>query len=261
MSAFPPFPPPTTTPSSSSIMVLLAAARAAPRAAFASAALRSLSTSAPAAQINHVTVFGAGLMGSGIGQVLAQNGFEVTISDTSDKALKSGHSIISKSAAHIAKKKGIPEAERPAFAAKIADSINWVTDPTPDLKKTDLVIEAIVENIGIKQKLFKHVDEVAPAHTILTSNTSSLSISEIAEGVQRKDKFAGFHAFNPVPLMKLIEVIRTDNTSDQTIEALLDVAKRMGKSPARCKDTPGYVATPLPSLCSERRTDSCTASL
>lgn len=234
----PPSGPPASLPSPA--MALLAAARAAPRASAVSAALRSLSTSAAAAQVSKVTVFGAGLMGSGIGQVLAQNGFQVTIADTSDAALQKGRSIVEASAKRIAKKK-LPEAEQGPWAKQIADSITWTTDSKPSVSQTDLVIEAIVENIDIKRKLFTFLDETAPPEAILTSNTSSLSITDIARDVKRKDKFAGFHAFNPVPQMKLVEVIRTSSTSEDTFSELLDVAKRMGKSPAACKDTPGYV--------------------
>lgn len=220
-------------------MVLLAAARSGRRSALAPS-LRSLSTSAMAAQVNKVTVFGAGLMGSGIGQVLAQNGFQVTIADTSDAALKKGYGIVEASAKRIARKK-LPEAEQAPWAKQVADSITWTTDAKPAVAQTDLVIEAIIENIDIKRKLFAFLDETAPPEAILTSNTSSLSITDIARDVKRKDKFAGFHAFNPVPQMKLIELIRTNDTSDGTFNELVDVAKRMGKSPAACKDTPGYV--------------------
>jgi len=125
--------------------------------------------------------------------------------------------------------------------AKISTS----TDACAAATNTDVVIEAIVENLGIKQKLFKALDDVAPSHTIFTSNTSSLPITEIAQATSRMDRFGGYHFFNPVPVMKLLEVVRIRETSDETFDTLLDLGKKLGKSTVKCKDTPGFIVNRL----------------
>jgi len=113
------------------------------------------------------------------------------------------------------------------------------------VKSTDIVIEAIIENLEVKQGLFKQIDKFAPKHTIFTSNTSSLPITDIARDVQRQDKFGGLHFFNPVPVMKLLEVIRTSSTSDETFQTLLNFGKALGKTTVSCKDTPGFIVNRL----------------
>ncbi|RXG68395.1 Hydroxyacyl-coenzyme A dehydrogenase, mitochondrial [Armadillidium vulgare] len=118
-------------------------------------------------------------------------------------------------------------------------------DSTASVKNADLVVEAIVENIDIKQKLFKQLDEAAPEHTIFASNTSSLSIQKIAQNAKRKDRFGGLHFFNPVPVMKLLEVIRIPETSQTTIDSMLAWGKAMGKVTVQCKDTPGFIVNRL----------------
>jgi len=123
--------------------------------------------------------------------------------------------------------------------------ISTSTDAVATSVNTDVVIEAIVENLGVKQKLFKALDEAAPSHTIFTSNTSSLPITEIAQATSRMDRFGGYHFFNPVPVMKLLEVVRIRETSDQTFDALLDLGKKLGKSTVKCKDTPGFIVNRL----------------
>lgn len=120
-----------------------------------------------------------------------------------------------------------------------------MTSPTEAVKDTDLVVEAIVEKIELKHKLFSALDEAAPEKTIFASNTSSLPISEIASCTKRKDRFGGLHFFNPVPIMKLLEVIRIPETSNQTYEAMMEWGKAMGKACITCKDTPGFVVNRL----------------
>ncbi|WFD30423.1 RBR-type E3 ubiquitin transferase [Malassezia sp. CBS 17886] len=192
--------------------------------------------------------FGAGLMGAGIAQVLADVGkYKVTLSDVTDKALENGQSIISKSLSRIAKKKMAdksPEAQAD-FVKNVVDSIKVTTDAAEAVQDTDLVIEAIIENMKIKQDLFAFLDTKAPESAIFASNTSSLSITEVAQATHRQKQFAGFHAFNPVPQMKLIEVVRTEETSSDTTETLVSVAKKMGKAPVTCIDSPGFIVNRL----------------
>lgn len=186
-------------------------------------------------------------MGSGIAQVLAHKGkYNVTLTDVSDKALEAGKSIMSKSLSRIAKKQLAESSagEQEAFVKGIVDSVQTTTDASKAVAQTDLVIEAIIENVGIKQDLFKFLDGKAPEHTIFATNTSSLSVKDVAHGI-RPDRFGGFHAFNPVPQMKLVEVIRTDQTSDETFNTLIEVAKKAGKVPVACVDSPGFIVNRL----------------
>ncbi|KIS71191.1 putative short chain 3-hydroxyacyl-CoA dehydrogenase [Mycosarcoma maydis] len=200
--------------------------------------------------VQNITVFGAGLMGAGIAQVLAHKGkFNVTLSDVTDKALANGQTIISKSLGRIVKK-SMAEAsaeEQAQYVKGIVDSIKVTTDPEAAVKDTDLVIEAIIENVGIKKDLFGFLDGKAPKDALFASNTSSLSITDVAEAVsaQRQELFGGFHAFNPVPQMKLVEVVRTTKTSNDTFDSLTEVAKRMGKTPVACIDSPGFIVNRL----------------
>lgn len=131
------------------------------------------------------------------------------------------------------------------FIADTRANIKGSTDPTNAVKDSDLVIEAIVENLDVKHKLFKSLDEAAPAKTIFASNTSSLSIGDIAQATNRKDRFGGLHFFNPVPVMKLVEVIRTSETSDATFNELAAFGKAVGKTCVSCKDTPGFIVNRL----------------
>ena len=192
--------------------------------------------------------FGAGLMGAGIAQVLAHVGqYNVTLTDVTDKAIANGQNIISKSLARIAKKKMADKSaeEQQSFVKSMVDSINVTTDAAKAVESTDLVIEAIIENMKIKRELFGFLDTKAPGDAIFASNTSSLSINEIASSTKRPELFGGFHAFNPVPQMKLIEVVRTSQTSEDTHKALTEVAKRMGKVPVSCIDSPGFIVNRL----------------
>jgi 3-hydroxyacyl-CoA dehydrogenase len=187
-------------------------------------------------------------MGSGIAQVLAdKGGYSVTLSDVSDKALSAGLSIMSKSLARIAKKSMADKSpeEQEKYVKSVLDTIRTTTDASEAVKESDLVIEAIVENVGIKQELFQFLDGKAPKDCIFTSNTSSLSIKDVAKSSKRADRFGGFHAFNPVPQMKLIEVVRTSETSDDTFNSLMEVAKKMGKTPVACVDSPGFIVNRL----------------
>lgn len=131
------------------------------------------------------------------------------------------------------------------FVSETASRLKGTTNTIEAVKDTDLVIEAIVEKMEIKHKLFKSLDEAAPPKTIFASNTSSLSIGEIASVTNRKDRFGGLHFFNPVPVMKLLEVVRIQETSDDTYNAMMAFGKAMGKVCISCKDTPGFVVNRL----------------
>lgn len=185
-------------------------------------------------------------MGAGIAQVAASTGHSVVLVDTSADILKKSAKGIENSLKRVAKKKF---AEKPedgeAFVQKVLKNISTSTDAASVVHGTDLVVEAIVENLKVKQDLFGALDKVAPEHTIFASNTSSLPIADIASCTARLDCFGGLHFFNPVPMMKLVEVIKTPATSQQTFDALLEFSKALGKHPVSCKDTPGFIVNRL----------------
>ncbi|XP_071510230.1 hydroxyacyl-coenzyme A dehydrogenase, mitochondrial-like [Diadema antillarum] len=222
--------------------------------AFATNAIsRSMATSAARmAAIKHVTVIGGGQMGAGIAQVAAQTGHSVTVVDTTAEILDKSKAYIQKSLARVAKKKYADDPDGGTeFVNSTLGQIKMETNAEEAVTNTDLVIEAIIENIGIKKDLFARLDRAAPASTIFASNTSSLSITAIASATSRQEKFGGLHFFNPVPMMKLVEVVRINQTSDETYESLMEFSKAMGKVPITCKDTPGFVVNRLlvPYMC------------
>ncbi|XP_036956181.1 hydroxyacyl-coenzyme A dehydrogenase, mitochondrial [Acanthopagrus latus] len=196
--------------------------------------------------IKHVTVIGGGQMGAGIAQVAASTGHSVTLVDMNDDILKKTVKGIEGSLKRVVKKKYAdkPEAGE-EFIQKVLKNVSTSTDAVSVVQGSDLVIEAIVENLKIKQDLFSQLDKSAPAHTIFTSNTSSLPISDIASSTNRLDRFGGLHFFNPVPMMKLVEVIGTSATSQETFDSLLNFSKTLGKTPVSCKDTPGFIVNRL----------------
>nr|XP_046272631.1 hydroxyacyl-coenzyme A dehydrogenase, mitochondrial [Scatophagus argus] len=196
--------------------------------------------------IKHVTIIGGGQMGAGIAQVAASTGHSVTLVDTNDDILKNAVKGIEGSLKRVVKKK---YADKPQageeFIHKVLQNVSTATDAGSAVVGTDLVLEAIVENLKIKQGLFGQLDKVAPQHTIFASNTSSLPISDIASSTNRLDRFGGLHFFNPVPMMKLVEVIKTSSTSQETFDSLLNFSKALGKTPVSCKDTPGFIVNRL----------------
>nr|XP_020484249.1 hydroxyacyl-coenzyme A dehydrogenase, mitochondrial [Labrus bergylta] len=196
--------------------------------------------------IKHVTIIGSGQMGAGIAQVAAQTGHSVTLVDTNEDILKKAVKGIEGSLKRVVKKKF---AEKPEagdeFIQKVLQNVSTSTDAGEAAQTSDLVLEAIVENLKIKQDLFGVLDKAAPAHTIFASNTSSLPISDIASATSRLDRFGGLHFFNPVPVMKLVEVIGTPSTSQETFDSLLNFSKALGKTPVSCKDTPGFIVNRL----------------
>lgn len=204
------------------------------------------STAMASAPIKHVTVVGGGLMGSGIAQVAAQTNHDVVLVDINEKILEKSKQAIEKNLSRVAKKQFKDDTSKSSeFLKNAMGHLKFSTDLSNEIKNTDLVVEAIVENISAKHKLFSAIDELAPPHTIFSSNTSSLPIAEIASVTKRKDRFGGIHFFNPVPVMKLLEVIRTDDTSEETYQALMSWGKAVGKVTVTCKDTPGFVVNRL----------------
>ncbi|XP_054238894.1 hydroxyacyl-coenzyme A dehydrogenase, mitochondrial isoform X1 [Indicator indicator] len=196
--------------------------------------------------IKHVTVIGGGLMGAGIAQVAATSGHAVVLVDQSEEILKKSTKGIEESLKRVTKKKFADKPEAGAeFVEKTLKNITTSTDAGAVVHSTDLVIEAIVENLEVKNELFKRLDKFAPERTIFASNTSSLPITQMANSTTRQDRFGGLHFFNPVPMMKLVEVIKTPMTSQKTFESLMDFSKALGKSPVSCKDTPGFVVNRL----------------
>ncbi len=190
--------------------------------------------------IQTVGVVGCGLMGSGIAQIAAEAGCAVIVREVNDALLAKGKGKI-----EAFLKKAVEKGK--ATADQMATTLSrftWTTN-LADLAKCDLVVEAIVENMGAKQELWKFLDGVCPAHTIFSSNTSSLSIGDMAACTKRPDRFVGLHFFNPVPLMRLVEVVRTISTSDATYQAACEFGKRVGKTVVTAKDTPGFVVNLL----------------
>ena len=191
-------------------------------------------------EIRKVGVLGGGLMGSGIAQVSAMAGFDTVVREVSD-------AIGAKSRAGIEKvlAKGI---ERGKVTAEQRDSalgkLSFTTD-LAQLASCDIVIEAVVEDLEMKNAMWKDLNEVCPADTIFASNTSSLTIAAMAAACGRPEKMLGLHFFNPVPLMKLVEVVRTITTSDETVETAFAFAKKLGKEPVRAKDNSGFIVNLL----------------
>jgi 3-hydroxybutyryl-CoA dehydrogenase len=186
--------------------------------------------------IKHIFVVGAGTMGNGIAQVAATSGYRVTCMDVAPAALEKAKAVIQKSTAKLLEKEKITVEQKTA-----AEEISFVSDLSA-IGDADLVIEAATENPELKFKIFKEMDEKAREGVILATNTSSISITKIAGSTDRPDKVIGMHFMNPVPLMKLVEVIRGLGTSDETTQATVDVCKMMGKEPVEANDSPGFIS-------------------
>ena len=188
--------------------------------------------------IKNIAVIGAGTMGNGIAHVFAQSGYSVHLIDLSEKALEKALDTISKNLDRMVAKEKISEADK----TNTLNNIETFTDMSSSVKGLDLVVEAATENMDIKLKIFSQLDELCDEHTILGSNTSSISITKIASATQRADKVIGMHFMNPVPVMKLVEVIRGYATSDAVTNTIMEVSKSLNKVPVEVNDYPGFVA-------------------
>lgn len=186
--------------------------------------------------IKHIVVVGAGTMGNGIAQTAAVAGYQVTMTDVVPEAIERAKATIAKSVSKLAEK-GTISPEQKTVALEIATAL----DLEP-VRKADLVIEAAIEEPDLKRKLFTELDRLAPPGVVLASNTSSISLTKIGSATSRPDKVVGMHFFNPVPLMRLLEVIRGLATSDETKEIAFEVGRRMGKEPVEAKDSPGFIS-------------------
>ena len=189
-------------------------------------------------EIKKITVLGAGLMGNGIAQVCAQAGYEVIMRDIEDRFVENGMNTIKKNLQKAVEKGKMSEDEMNAVLGRITG----LTDLKEAMKDPDLVIEAVPENMELKKSIYSEIDALAPEKTIFASNTSSLSITEMASVTKRPEKFIGMHFFNPVPVMKLVELIRGFLTSDETLETVREVTEKLGKTPVVCTDSPGFIA-------------------
>lgn len=187
--------------------------------------------------IKKVMVIGAGQMGGGIAQVCAQAGYEVLLNDIQEESFNKGLAVITKNLARNVEKERMTEEEKEQVLSRITKSLTL-----EDAKNVDIVIEAAVENMAIKRKIFAELDEIAPENTILATNTSSLPITEIAEATNRPEKVIGMHFMNPVPVMKLVEIIRGLATADEVYQAVEDMTNKLSKVPVEVNDFPGFVA-------------------
>ncbi len=191
-------------------------------------------------EIERVGVLGCGLMGSGIAQVAASAGYETIVRDVSKEFLDRGRAGIEKSLAKFVEKGKLDAGARDATLKRLT-----FTTTVADLKSVDVVIEAITEDLALKNALFKELDGLCGPATIFASNTSSLTIAEMAAATKRADRFVGLHFFNPVPLMQLVEVVRTVTTSDEAFKRAFAFAKSLGKEAVAAKDNSGFIVNLL----------------
>ena len=188
--------------------------------------------------MKNITVIGAGTMGNGIAHVFAMKDFKVTLADISEDALLRAMATISKNLGRMVAKEKITEENKEATLSNITTETN-VADA---VKNADLVVEAATENIDLKLKIFKTIDENVPERAILASNTSSISITKIASVTKRPEKVIGMHFMNPVPIMKLVEIIRGYSTTDEVNQTIVDLSKKLDKIPVEANDFPGFVS-------------------
>ncbi len=187
-----------------------------------------------------IAIIGTGTMGNGIAQTFAQGGYNVVMKDLSDELLQRALQNIDKSLARIVSKEKMTEDEKTQVLSRIKTTLTY-----DDIKDADLVVEAIAENMELKKRVFKELDEACKPECVLATNTSSLSITEIAACTKRPDKVIGMHFFNPVPVLKLVEVIRGQLTSDEVYNFVSDMAKKIGKVPVEINEAPGFLVNRL----------------
>jgi 3-hydroxybutyryl-CoA dehydrogenase len=190
--------------------------------------------------IKHVGVVGCGAMGSGIVQVILQGGYDVIVQESDQQLLDQGLKRVEKGVAKISAKRSVSKADCRAMLARMSGTLNTV-----HLKDCDLIIEAVFEEINIKKNLFNTLDNICKPETIFASNTSSLSITEMSAQTQRTHRFVGLHFFNPVPLMPLVEVVKTLSTDPDVIQDMLSFAQSIGKVPVLAKDQAGFIVNRL----------------
>ncbi|MFK8103043.1 MAG: 3-hydroxybutyryl-CoA dehydrogenase [Saprospiraceae bacterium] len=188
--------------------------------------------------MKNITVIGAGTMGNGIAHVFAMSGYKVQLVDISEEALKRAMATIEKNLDRMVAKERISEADKTNTLA----SISLETNLKNGVAQADLVVEAATENVDLKLKIFGQMDEFAPAKAILATNTSSISITKIAAVTKRPEQVIGMHFMNPVPVMKLVEIIRGYSTTDEVTQQIMSLSKALGKVPVEANDYPGFVA-------------------
>jgi len=188
--------------------------------------------------MKYIAVIGAGTMGNGIAHVFAQNGFQVNLIDISENAIQKGLVTISNNLDRMVAKEKITATDK----SQTLDNISTLTSIKEGVKEVDLVIEAAIENADLKLKIFKELDEFSPKSAILASNTSSISITKIAAVTTRPEKVIGMHFMNPVPIMKLVEIIRGYSTSNEVTQMIMELSKKIDKIPVEVNDYPGFIA-------------------
>ena len=191
--------------------------------------------------MKNIAVIGAGTMGNGIAHVFAQHGYQVNLIDVSADALDKALKTIEKNLDRMLSKEKITAETR----EKTLSNLHKITNLKEGVSSADLVVEAATENMDIKLSIFKEMDQFAPANCILSTNTSSISITKIAAATKRADKVIGMHFMNPVPVMKLVEVIKGYSTSNETLETIMELSKIIGKVPVEVNDFPGFVANKI----------------
>lgn len=188
--------------------------------------------------MKNIAVIGAGTMGNGIAHTFAQFGYQTNLIDISEKSLEKGMSTISKNLDRMVSKEKISEDDK----QKTLNNINTFTQISEGVKGVDLVVEAATENVELKLSIFRQLDELCSADTILASNTSSISITKIASVVTNPERVIGMHFMNPVPVMKLVEIIRGYTTSDEITSSIMELSRKLKKEPVEVNDYPGFVA-------------------
>ena len=191
--------------------------------------------------MKNISVIGAGTMGNGIAHVFAQNGYKVNLIDVSENSLEKAIKTISKNLDRMVAKEKITSLNKD----KTLQNLSVFSDLKNGIKEADLVIEAATENLDTKLSIFKTIDDYSPKNCILATNTSSISITKIAANTSRPDKVIGMHFMNPVPIMKLIEVIKGYSTSQATLDSIMILSKKIGKYPVEVNDFPGFVANKI----------------
>lgn len=191
--------------------------------------------------MENIAVIGAGTMGNGIAHVFAQNGYKVNLIDISAEALDKAFKTIEKNLDRMLSKEKITTETK----EKTLSNLHKITNLKEGVSDADLVVEAATENMDIKLSIFKEMDQFTPANCILSTNTSSISITKIAAVTKRADKVIGMHFMNPVPVMKLVEVIKGYSTSNETLQTIMELSKTIGKVPVEVNDFPGFVANKI----------------